>query len=466
MKLSRRLTMMMATLIAIPTTAVHAQTEFPDECHENNSLYYEYAKQKNYGDALEFWNKLYAQCPNYNKNLYIYGVEIVKYEISKAADETAKKVAIDKLMKLYDNRIQYFGNDAKKPAPVILGEKAINYLIYMGKDADIDVAYDWLSQSVEGSKEAADAKVLVQWVNLSFKKFQKDPSFKSQYIANYMKGSEYVNGSLDKWQIRLDANLEKGDDPAAKKDVATSQKFISYLKTQKVNMVNQFGNSGAADCNTLVELFTPQVEEKKDDITFLTNVIALLSRSKCKDSDLYFAASEAVYNLTPSMESAKGMAQQAVKKEDWDAALNYFDQALGFAIQPEDKSEILLLMATLQYKYKKNFSKARELCYSSLKHDPKQAEPYIYIADMYRQSGAMVFPSEDNVIRATVYMAAVEELKKAKAADPSRADEVNSMISAYKKAFPEKSQLFMKGLQAGTKYHIPGWMNIDIVIPD
>lgn len=461
MKLTQSL--LAASLMTMCAASGYAQNQFPDECHENNSLYYEYAKQKNYADALEFWNKLYTQCPNYNKNLYILGVEIVKHEIKVAGkDATLRKAAIDKLMKLYDNRIQYFGDDAKKPTPVILGEKAIDYLVYMGKDADVDLAYEWLSQSVEGRKEAADAKVLVQWVNLSYKKFAADPSFKAQYIANYMTGSEYINASLDRYQIRLESSTEKGDT----KDATLAQKFIDFIKTQKVNMVNQFGNSGAADCATLVELFTPQVEEKKDDITFLSNVIALLSRSKCKDSDLYFAASEAVYNLNPSMESAKGMAQQAVKKEDWDAALNYFEQALGFAIQPEDKSEILLLMATLQYKYKKNFSKARELCYTSLKHNPKQAEPYIYIADMYRQSGAMVFPGEDAVVRSTVYMAAVEELKKAKAADPTRADEINSMISAYKKAFPEKSQLFMKSMHAGSKYHIPGWMNIDIVIPE
>ncbi len=460
-------TLVIGAMLAMSATHVIAQ-DFPEDCVTNNSLYTEYAKQKNYADAYEFWSLLYAQCPNYNKNIYIYGESILKWQIQQASknDPTKMQEWVDKLMKLYDDRITYFGNDTKKPAAAILGDKAIAYLTYKGNDADLELAYKWLSQCVDEQKENADAKVLVQWVNVSFKKYRKDPNFKADYISNYMKGSEYINGALDRYQIRLDADLEKGEDEAAKKDAGIAQQFIDYIKTQKVGMVSQFGNSGAADCETLVALFTPQVEEKKDDSQFLTNVIALLSRSKCKDSNLYFTASEAVYNLSPSMESAKGMAQQAIKKENWDAALKYFEQSLSFAIQPEDKADILLLMATVQYKYKKNFSKARELCYNSLKYDAKQADPYIYIADMYRQSGAMVFPNEDAVVRSTVYMAAVEELQKAKAADPSRAADINSMIASYKKAYPEKSQLFMKGMTAGKKFNIPGWMNVTVTIPE
>jgi hypothetical protein len=464
--MKKTVTLMMGALLAMSATQAFAE-EFPDDCVTNNSLYTEYAKQKNYADAYEFWSQLYAQCPNYNKNIYIYGEKILQWEIQQSQnDATKKKEWVDKLMKLYDDRITYFGNDAKKPAAAILGDKAIAYLTYMGSNADIETAYAWLTECVNAQKENADAKVLVQWVNVSYKKYKNDATFKGQYIANYMTGSEYINGALDRYQIRLDADLEKGEDEAAKKDANIAQQFIDYIKTQKVGMVSQFGGSGAADCATLVELFTPQVNEQKDNIQFLTNVIALLSRSKCKDSDLYFTASEAVYNLSPSMESAKGMAQQAAKAQKWDDALKYFEQALGFAIQPEDKSDILLMMATVQYKYKKNFSKARELCYNSLKYDAKQADPYIYIADMYRQSGAMVFPNEDAVVRSTVYMAAVEELQKAKAADPSRAADINSMIASYKKAYPEKSQLFMKGMTAGKKFTIPGWMNVTITLPE
>lgn len=475
--------LLFCAVLATGAPALMAQTANPNDTKvcsngntvlENNSLYFEYSKQKNYKEAYEFWAPLYEAVPDYNKNVYIQGEKILIGMINLSIREKnveARKKYVDELMGLYDNRIKYFGNDEKMPAAKILGNKANYYLAFNGKNADINLAYDWLSQSVNELKEDADAKALVQWVNISQKKFQADPTFKGDYIANYMKGSEYIDGSLDNWYKRLENDMKAleadANNAKAAKDTTTCQQFISFIKTQKTALTGNFAASGAADVQTLVEVFEPQVEAKKDDATFLNNVSKLLGRSKTgRETDLYFKVSEYSYALAPSMSSAKGMAQLAIRNSDWDNAIRYLEESLEFAFQPEDKADILLLEATVYYKYKKNFSKGRELCRQSSKLDKSSADPYIYIADMYRQSGEMVFPNEDNIVRSTVYMAAVEELQRAKAAEPNRAPEINSMIQAYKKAFPEKSQLFMKGMHAGTTYHIPGWMNIDVVIPD
>ena len=61
-----------AALLLMGATTLPAQ-EFSEDCVTNNSLYTEYAKQKNYADAYEFWIQLYSACPNFNKNVYIYG---------------------------------------------------------------------------------------------------------------------------------------------------------------------------------------------------------------------------------------------------------------------------------------------------------------------------------------------------------------------------------------------------------
>lgn len=441
---------------------------------ENNSLYFEYSKQKNYKEALEFWEPLFAAAPDYNRNLYVEGEKILTSMINNAIREKNvedRKMFVQKLMDLLDSRMKYFGEDPKMPVAKILGNKANYYLSYNGKAADLDTAYTWLGESVSALKDDADAKVLVQWVNVSQKKFAADASFKAEYIANYMKGSEYIDGSLDNWYKRLDEDYKKlesnPEDPKLAKDTVTCQQFIDYIKKQKVGLTNQFANSGAASVETLVEVFEPQLEAKKEDATFLNNVAKLLGKNKAgRETDLYFKVSEYSYALAPTMASAKGMSILSMKNQDWDKAIIYLEESLTFAVQPEDKADLLLQEAVVYYKYKNNFSKGRELCRQSIALDKANADPYIYIADMYRQSGNMVFPNEDAVIKSTVYMAAVEELTKGKAADPSRAGEINSYIQQYKKAFPEKSALFMKKIQAGSTYHIPGWMNINITIPE
>lgn len=474
---------MFSAMLALSASSMVAQTPNPNDekqCSngntvlENNSLYFEYAKQNNFKEAYEFWLPLYEAAPDYNKNLYIYGENILKSFLSKAKaekNEEDKSKYLDMLMKLLDDRMKYFGDDAKTPAAKVLGNKAIYYLTYGGSSIKIDTAYNWLSESVAKLEDNADAKVLVQWVNMSMLKFKKDPAFKTDYIANYMKGTEYVDGSLDNWYKRLDENAEKlaADSTNAKllKEAKTCNEYINYSKNSKVALTEGFAKSGAADVAILVEVFEPQVESKKDDAAFLNNVAKLLGRSKAgKETDLYFKVSEYSYALAPSLASAKGMSQLSIKNQDWDNAIKYLDEALTFAFQPEDKADIMLLEANVYYKYKKNFPKGRDLCRQSAALDKTSADPYIFIADMYRQSADQVFPNEDAVVKSTCFMAAVEELQKAKAAEPSRAAEINSMIQAYKKAYPEKSQLFMKGMQAGTSFHIPGWMNINVTIPD
>lgn len=472
--------MVSAVLIGGASTASAQNPNDDKQCSngntvlENNSLYFEYAKQKAYKDAYEFWYPLYEAVPDYNKNVYIQGEKILVGLINQTIKEEnveARKGYFEKLMKLFDDRIKYFGDDTKWPAPKILGKKADYYLKLSGKELNLDTAYNWLSVSVNELKEDADAKSLVSWVYVSQKKFSADPTFKNEYIANYMKGSQFIDGSLDNWYKRYEEDVKKleanPEDVKAVKDTNTCMSYIKYIKTEKVNMTDNFAKSGAADVETLVSVFEPQVEEKKDDAQFLNNVSKLLGRSKSgKETDLYFKVSEYSYALAPSLASAKGMSQLSIKNQDWDSAIKYLEEALSFAVQPEDKADIMLLEANVYYKYKKNFSKGRELCRQSSALDRSMADPYIFVADMYRQSGELVFPDGDNIVRSTCFMAGVEELQKAKIAEPSRAAEINSMIQAYKKAYPEKSQLFMKGMQVGSKFHIPGWMNIDIVIPD
>ena len=97
--------------------------EVDSSCLINNSLYREYYKQKNYADALNAWRWTFFNCPSFNRNIYKNGPTIMKAKMKESPENRA--AYIDTLMLIYDNRIQYFGNEG-----YVLGKKGADLLMY------------------------------------------------------------------------------------------------------------------------------------------------------------------------------------------------------------------------------------------------------------------------------------------------------------------------------------------------
>ena len=436
----------LSTLLACGAASLFAQTGLQDgspygkgedsiRCIKNISLYEPYAKAKNYKDALPFWELAYAECPGSGKNLYINGVKILDWQINQEKDPAARKALIEKLMGLYDNRIKYFGDDAAYPASRLLGSKAVDYLQYMGDEADYALAYKWLSESVEERGAQSSPEVVKDYVSTACKLYKANPNDREMYLNAYLKGMDYLN------QYQATAK------PA----------MAEYTEQVKTFLNTEFALSGAADCEALQNLFGPKVAENKDNLEYLRNTIGLLRRAKCQESDVYFQASEYAHRIEPTMESAMGMGQQAYKKEDYAQAAAYYEEAAKLATDAADKAEINLNIASIYFK-RRNYPTARTYALRSLENDPNQATPYILIATMYANDAHNVY-SDDPIMAQAVYFAAVDKLEKAKAVEPAKASEVNSLISSYRQRFPSVQDVFMhQDLEKGKTITIGGWI--------
>lgn len=441
-----------STILALGASSLFAQTGAQDgsrfgkgedsvRCIMNTSLYEPYAKAKNYKDALPYWELAYAECPTSSKNLYINGVRIVEWELSLEKDPTKRKALIDKLMGVYDNRMKYFGDDAQYPSARILGAKAVDYLRYLGKDADQKIAFGWLSESVAASKSATSPEVLKDWVACSEAIFKADANLREQYLTTYLKGIEYI----DEYH-----KTAKGG-------------MIQYAEQVKAFLNQQFAVSGAADCDALQSMYASKIEENKNDIEFLKATISLLRRSRCQESDVYFAASEYAHKIQPTMESAVGMGRQAAKKDDLAQAIVFFQEAVGYAVEPADKAEIDMFIASLHFR-RKNFPQARTYALRSAENDPQNASAYILIANMYASTAREIYPS-DAILVQTVYFAAVDKLERAKQVDPSKASEINALIASYRAHFPKNEDVFMhQDLEKGKTITIGGWIQEKTIV--
>ena len=73
--------------------------------------------------------------------------------------------------------------------------------------------------------------------------------------------------------------------------------------------------------------------------------------------------------------------------------------------------------------------------------------------------------SVDAILKNDTEGCEVMQQAAAREEDPEKKASYNSTIAKYKAAYPEKSMLFMKGLQSGSSYTIGGWMGVTITVP-
>lgn len=408
-------------------------------CIQNISLFIPYAKSGNYKDAYEFWQIVYNECPASTKDVYLYGVKIVNWQIQNEQDPAKKEELINKLMEVYDKRINYFGDDKRYGKDWILGRKAQDYIANKGEKADPNLIYGWLDTALDEYAENTDALAVSLFMYASLQKLLRDPNFKEQYIKDYLRASAIYDAQLKAAQA------------------AGNEKEIGQITTLKGVIDNGFAQSGAADCETLQNMYGPKVAENLSDIKFLKETIALLKRVRCQEIEAYFQASEAVYKVEPSVEAAVGCAKQAIKKGETDQAIKYFEEAIQMSTDPVDKAEFYYTIATMMFN-DKNFSKARQYSLKAIEENPNYGAPYLLIGNMYASSAKSIYPN-DAVLSRTVYYAAVDKFEKAKQVDPSIADEANKLIATYRAHFPSTEEIFMHpDLEKGKTITIGGWI--------
>ncbi len=405
------------------------------ECVQNLSLTSQYAKQGDYKSAAEFWEKCYANCPQSSKNIYIYGAKILASQLKEEKTPAKQNALFDKLMKLYDDRAKYFGNDAKMNSTQILGEKAMDYMRYApaSRDPQKKMAYQWLTEVIDKEGSKCKASIFQSYFTLSDSYFKENKDgFRQTYINDYLKISPMISERINSGNA---------------KDSAAYGPVKSMIDAA-------FAKSGAADCKTLDGVYASQLDAKKSDKDFLNMVLKLYLIADCQESSVYFKASAYKHAIEPSAGSAMGLAQQAYLKKDRSTALNYFKQAVELENDKATKSKIQVKIATI-YKEMGNYTAAREAARASLAYQANSTA-YIIIGMLYAEYNSSI--SDDYTIKQTAFWAAVDKLESAKAVDPSCASAVNKMIASYKEVFPDKSELFMRGIKDGDSYTVPGWI--------
>lgn len=408
-------------------------------CVTNISLFVPYAKAGNYKDAYEFWKIVYEECPAATKDIYLYGVRIMGWQISQEKDQTNRNALIEDLMAVYDKRVKYFGNDRRYGKDWIVSRKVQDYFAQTGDNADYNRAYNWLKEIVDEKGNDTEALGLSLFAFSSMKRMVADPNFKEQYIQDYLTAS---NG--------LDAQLKAAQ-------AANNQKEADAVQAYKSGVDNAFANSGAADCETLQNMYASKIEENKDNLEYLKETVSLLRRMRCQEIDAYFTASGYAYALEPSADAAIGLAKQAVKAKDYNTAITYFEEAANMETDATAKADDYYMIALLVFD-QNSYSKARQYCQKALGENANYGNAYLLIGKMYAATAKSVYP-DDSVLAKAVYYAAIDKFEKARQVDESVAEEAASLISSYRAHLPSTEEIFMHpDLEKGKTFRVGGWI--------
>ena len=395
------------------------------QCVTNISLFREYVKQKNYDDALIHWRKAYALCPSATKNIYIDGAKLYRHLISKnKAKIELQKVYLDSLELLYDNRIKFFGKEN-----YVLGLKGSDMMKY--SFSDLDRAFMYLKQSVEGEQAKSKATALFSYFKAATEKFKSKSFDKAQVLEVYAVVVDYldINIAIDskskKFYVKAAENVEK--------------LFVPF-----------------ATCDDLLKMFEIKYSESPDDINLLKRIVKVLDKKNCTNSDLYFEASKKIHEIEPSFLSAYSMGNLSIKKNKSSEAITFFKQSLEMSVSDENRSNSFYGISAAYFKSRNN-STARSYLLKALKISPNSGKFLLLLGDIYAASaeecGSNSFES------AMLYSAAIDKFISAKNTDNTITDLANKKIASYSKHLPSKEDAFFNNYNEGDTYMIDCWIN-------
>lgn len=449
-----KLVLLVAAFIFSFASSAIAQTN--QDCTLKGSIFIEPAKAKNYDAALPHYAPLVQACPTYSLATFQLGEKMFKHFIKEG-----DKSKVNDLVKLYNDRLQYFPTKTKK------GDIAIKVA---------QLKYDnGIGTKMEQYKAYED---VFNNYNANFKSPKSLYTYFSLAVDLYKEGTVDIQNVFDLYDAVKD-KLDTEEGELAKKVVVFSdreeagetlpkkeaKKYKAYEKNLgifgkvKGSVDGKLGQ--LADCPNLIPLYTKDFEAKKNDINWVKRAAGRLSAKDC-DDPLFFKLVQQLHKLEPSAKSAYYLGRLAEKDGKASQALDYYNQSAELETNSKDKARVYYSIAE-NFRKAGKFSKARTYYNKMVAAKPNAGIAYLKIAQMYASSanncGSTPFDK-----RAMNWLAARMADKAAKV-DGSIATSARKAAASYRARAPQKADIFSKG-NAGQKITFNCWVGGSVTVPN
>ena len=415
---------LMTLVLAAPVFAQGRFGKDSAECTKYLSYYQELYKQKNYTEAAPHWRQAFSLCPpTASQNMIINGQTIIRNEINQNRKDPARyKELVDTLLMLNDVRAENFPSYAVKSQD----NKAIDVINYYKHD--YATQYRLLTEILDKIEDNASPVVYVEQMKTAVEMYRNQKLEAEEVMNNYTKVSSFV-----------DRKIESGNDQA--------------FRAVKQDVESIFIDSGVASCDNLVTLYTPRFEANPGDEALLANMVKMLTKSECMNTDLFLKSIEALNEINPTASSVYGMYRLYSSRDENTLAAEALERAISL-LAPEEvatKADYTFELATYYYKkcgkVSQAVAKAKE---AADINEAYRGKAYLLIGTIW---GAQKCGGNEVESRANFWVA-VDYLQRAASADPTLADEANSMAAQYRRYFPNQADAFMYDIIDGNSFTV------------
>ncbi len=415
-------------------------------CIMNNSLYQEFYKQKNYKDAYEPWSLVVKHCPKYHINTFIRGNNMLRNLIATAANPAERDKYVDELLALQDIRTAAFGDEANN-----IAAKAKFMAEYRPNQKE--QIFNLYKEAAEKGGKSLDAQYCPLYVESAIgylHSIKANSEQMSVLFDAYDYASETLEHIVKQNKLALAAAQEEGNAKKINKansELANSTKYLAVTE----QLIEPF-----ASCDKIIPIYEPKFKANPDNVELLRKITTTLDRKNCTKSDLFFAATEKLHSLAPTAESAYMMGQMLKDKDDYKGAAKYLEEAISKFEDNDSKAKASYLLAVCLMN-SGQYSAARTAAYQVGQYDKTlEGKGVLLVANMYLKS-VVSCASHEGKIRGAAWVA-YDEAARAKAIDPSIADEAQSIMNAARKQWPSKEDMFFNSINQGSAFTVGCWI--------
>ncbi len=307
-----------------------------------------YASQ-NWSEMYENWKWLIDNAPIATVSIYARGAVMLGELIKAETDPAKKKAYLDEMMHLFDTRLKYLkylnasipeGKRGRATEGDVLIAKANYYHIYGygvdGQEYTYNKIYDMYAKGIKAINEEGGREVKGAYIQYFFSVSHElykasNEYYREQFLNDYLETKEVCEKMLQLAKEETDPDR--------------AQAIVNEYDRPLAVIEQVFAESGAANREQLIALFTPKVEANKDNLNYLRSVMTVLSANECDDTEIYYKAAEYAYAIEPTYESAIGMASWSKQQGKMDDMLKYYEKAIELCQTDATRGRISLVIA-------------------------------------------------------------------------------------------------------------------------